>query len=295
MDFFLQIMVNSIAIGSIYALIGLGFVIIYKASDVLNFAQGEFVMVGAFISFYLLTTFKIPFWLAILITAPAVALLGIFTEILVLRRMIGEPIFAVVMITIGLSEVLRNLMGIVCGPTDYVYPTIFSQSRVTIMKNVFLLPAQIWIIISAWLLVIVLLLFFNKTRVGLGMRTAASDQDVALLMGVSVKRVFSISWGIASAVGAISGVLLGNLTTVNIHMGHVGLVVFPAIILGGLDSIGGAIVGGIVMGVVEAFSGGYLDKALGGGIKEITAFVVLIGILMIKPHGLFGKPEIERV
>ncbi len=295
MDFFLQIMVNSIAIGSIYALIGLGFVIIYKASDVLNFAQGEFVMVGAFISFYLLTTFKIPFWLAILITAPAVALLGIFTEFLILRRMIGEPIFAVVMITIGLSEVLRNLMGIVCGPTDYVNPTIFSQSRVTIMKNVFLLPAQIWIIISAWLLVIVLLLFFNKTRVGLGMRTAASDQDVALLMGVSVKKVFSISWGIASAVGAISGVLLGNLTTVNIHMGHVGLVVFPAIILGGLDSIGGAIVGGIVMGVVEALSGGYLDKALGGGIKEITAFVVLIGILMIKPHGLFGKPEIERV
>lgn len=295
MEFFLQLMVNGIAVGSIYAVIGLGFVIIYKSSDVLNFAQGDFVMVGAFISFFLIKDLGLPFWLSIIVLLPIMALLGMILEILILRPMIGEPIFSVIMVTIGLSEILRNLIGIIFGPMNYIYPEVFSQDRVSILENVFLLPVQVWIILMAIVLMVVLFLFFNKTRIGLGMRTVATDQDVALLMGVSVRRVFSISWAIASVVGAIGGIFLANLTYVNIYMGHVGLLVFPAIILGGLESIAGAIIGGLGLGILEALAGGYLDSLLGGGVKEITAFVVLIGILMIRPYGIFGKPEIERV
>lgn len=295
MEFFLQLIVNGIGVGCIYGVIGLGFVIIYKSSDVLNFAQGEFVMIGAFTALYLVKTLNIPFLLAILITLLILALLGIIVQILFLRRMIGESIFAVIMITIGLSEVLRNLIGLIFGSTNYIFPQVLSQEGISIFKDVFMSPIQMWTIFVSLILVIILLLLFNKTRIGLELRTVASDQDVALLMGISVKRALYLSWALSSAVGAIGGILLANMIVVNIYMGYVGLLVFPAVVLGGLNSSKGAVLGGISIGIIEAIAGGYLDTLMGGGVKEVTAFVILIGVLMIKPYGLFGKEEIERV
>ncbi|MDQ1238325.1 MAG: branched-chain amino acid transport system permease protein [Thermodesulfobacteriota bacterium] len=290
--YFFQLVISGVAVGSLYSLAALGFVLIYKATDIMNFAHGEAMMLGAFVCYALIVA-GIPFYGAMLITVVMAMAFGLVTERLVLRPMIGEPQFAVVMITIGLSIFLRSLAGIIFGHDNKIFPSPFAQESLTLWGLV-LSPTHLWAMIVSAFMVLVFFLFFKYSRVGLAMRGVANDQDTAMLMGISVKKVFALTWGIAFGVAAVAGVFLSNVMVLNIAICLVAIKAFPAVILGGLESIPGAIIGGLVIGVLETLVGGYLDKSL-PGVKDLTAFVVLFLVLMIRPYGLFGKPEIERV
>jgi branched-chain amino acid transport system permease protein len=275
-------------------MIALGFVLIFKATDILNFAHGEVMMVGAYICFTLMTHLRLPFLPAVAITLISFILLGVATERLVLRPMIGEPVFAVVMVTLGLSIFLRSLSGIVFGHENRVFPSPF-PNKPLVFGGLVLSHQHLWVIIVTTLMILFLFTFFKFTRTGLSMRGTANDQVAAMLMGISVKKVFAIVWGIAFLIAALAGILLANILVMNNRFSLVAIKAFPAVILGGLESIPGAILGGLIIGVIENLAGGYLDQHLGGGIKHLTGFIVLFIILMVKPYGLFGKEEIERV
>ncbi len=294
MDFFLQLLVSGVVIGSIYALVALGFVLIYKASGVINFAQGEFLMVGAYVCLALVVQLQIPFWIAFILTLVVTVLLGLLIERLVLRPMIGEPIISIIMLTIGLSSVLKCAVLVIWGPNNRVYPQIFSQVPIH-LGPVVISQVYIWSVGFAILFLALFTLFFRYSASGLAMRAVADDQQAALSMGISVKKVFATAWCIAFLVAAVGGVFLGNINVVNVSLGFFGLKVFPAVILGGLDSIPGAIVGGLLIGLLEAMTGGYIDPIVGGGTKEVIPFLFLVIILMVKPYGLFGSEEIEKV
>ncbi|MGD8986071.1 MAG: branched-chain amino acid ABC transporter permease [Desulfobacteraceae bacterium] len=292
--FFVQLVASGIAVGCLYALIALGFVLILKATDILNFAQGEVIMISAFICYFLVTTFHLPFLLAFLLTCISAAFMGVLTERVILRPMLGEPVFAVVMVTIGLSIFLRSLVGIIFGHNNLVFPSPFPKETVKI-SGIILSQTEIWIMISTLALIIVFFVFFKYSRTGLAMRGTADDQKVAMLMGISVKRVFALIWGVSFVTGGIAGIFLANIMVINLGLAFVAVSAFPAIILGGLESIPGAIIGGLAIGIMENLAGGYLDQVIGGGVKDVTPFVVLFLVLMIRPYGLFGKKEIERV
>ena len=290
--YFIQLVISGLAVGSLYALAALGFVLIYKATDILNFAHGEAMMVGAFVCYALVISGMNFFW-AILLTMGVAMIFGLITERLVLRPMIGEPQFAVVMVTIGLSIFLRSLSGIVFGHENKIFPSAFSQQSIA-FHGLVLSYTHLWSMIISGLMVILFFLFFKYSRVGLSMRGVANDQDTAMLMGISVKWVFALTWGISFAIGAVAGIFLANVMVLNIGLSLVAIKAFPAVVLGGLESVPGAIVGGLAIGVLETLVGGYLDQLL-PGVKDLTAFVVLFLVLMIRPYGLFGEEEIERV
>jgi branched-chain amino acid transport system permease protein len=294
MWFFLQLLIQGLAVGSVYALVALGFVLIYKASSVINFAQGELLMVGAYVCLVLLTTFQVPFWAAFFLTMAFSVILALVIERLVLRPMIGEPAISIIMITIGLSLVLKSSIAAIWGTQIKVFPPIFPQTPV-MLGEIVVSQVYIYTFLASMAFLILFALFFKYSRMGIAMRATANSNQVALSMGISVKKVFAISWCVAAVVSAVGGILIGNINGVNSTLGSVGLKVFPAVILGGLDSIPGAVIGGLIIGILENLSGGYLDHFFGGGVKEVAPFVILVVILMIKPYGLFGTEEIERV
>jgi branched-chain amino acid transport system permease protein len=295
MEFFLQLVLNGLIIGSIYALVGLGFVIIYKSSSILNFAQGEFLMLGAYVCLAIFTEARVPFAAAFALTLVFSALLGILMERVLLRPMIGEPVISVIMLTLGLSSVLKAVVQAIWGTDTRPYPEIFPAAPVQIGP----LPVSqgyLYSLGSVAVLLVLFSLFFKFTRAGVAMRATAFSQQVALSMGISVKHMFALAWSIAAVVSAVGGVLLGGVRGgVDGAFAFFGLKVIPVVILGGLDSIAGAIVGGFVMGILENLSGGYLDPLFGGGVKEVAPFIALVAILTIRPYGLFGKVKIERV
>lgn len=285
-----QLTISGLAVGSIYSLVALGFVIIYKATDIFNFAQGELMTLGAFVCYFFIVQLHIPVLWAFLLTFVATAIIGMVLEELFFRPMVGEPIFSVIMVTVGLSVFLKGVIGLSWGYMIKKFPTFVSEAPLTFSGFV-LSPAHLATIIVAVILFVILVIFFKFSTLGIGMRAVANDQDASLLMGISVRKIFGLSWAISSVVAAIGGILLSSITYLHPSSSMVGIKVFPAVVLGGLDSILGAIVGGMIIGVVENIAGGYL----GGDVKEITSFIILIAILMIKPYGLFGKEEIERV
>lgn len=295
MDFFLQLVVNGCVVGSIYALVALGFVLIYKASGVLNLAQGEFLMVGAYLYFAIITQFQVPLLHTFLLTLVFSFILGILIERLILRPMIGEPIISVIMVTLGLASVLRAIVQAFYGTDTRPFPEFFSQEPVT-LSGIPVSISYIWSFISVIILVTLFSLFFKYTDTGIAMRATANDQQASMSMGISIKKIFAIAWSIAAVVSAIGGILLGNIRGgIDGSLVFLGLKVIPVVILGGLDSILGAILGGLLIGVFENLAGGYLDPFFGGGVKEVAPFIILVLILMIKPYGLFGTEEIERV
>jgi len=291
---FLQIVLNGVALGSIYAIVALGFVLIYKATDVFNFAQGELMMVGAYICYTLIVHLGMGYWLSFFLTLCFCFGFGMIIEVLILRPLLGKPIFSVIMVTVGLAVILQGSVSLIWGDDVYNFPKLFSDKTLR-FSGISLKPTDIWVFVATFLLVIGFYIFFRRSRMGLAMRGTANNQDTALLMGINVKRVFSLSWAIAACIAAVGGACYANVLFLAPDMGHIGLKAFPAAILGGLDSIPGAIVGGIIIGVCETLAGGYLDQMVGGGIKEISSFIILITILMIKPYGLFGKEKITRV
>ena len=292
--YFLGLSVSGLAVGSLYALIALGFVLIYKATKIVNFAQGEAIMVAAFICYYLVTLFQISFWIALPLTMLLTGLLGVLSERLVLRPMLGEPVFSVVMVTIGLSIFLRSLAGIFFGHHNYVFPSPFPAEGLRV-GWVVLSYTHLWSMLASFVLMLAFFIFFKFTNMGLSMRGTANDQDTVALMGVNVRRVFALTWGLAFLIAAVAGIFLANVMVLNVGLAFVAISAFLAMILGGMESVPGAIIGGLAIGLIENLAGGYLDKMIGGGVKDVTPFVVLFVILMILPYGLFGQEEIERV
>jgi branched-chain amino acid transport system permease protein len=216
-------------------------------------------------------------------------------ERLILRPMIGEPILSVVMVTLGLASVLRAAVQSVYGTDIRPYPELFTGAPFRV-GGVAVTPAYVGSFVTVLALMGLLSLFFKYSKAGVAMRATAFNQQVALSMGISVKRMFALAWAIAAAVSAVGGVFLGNMRGgVDGSIAFIGLKVIPVVILGGLDSLTGAFLGGLVVGVLENLAGGYLDPYTGGGAKEVAPFVLLILILMVRPYGLFGTEEIERV
>jgi len=278
--------------GGIYALIALGFVLIYKASKVLNFAQGELVMVGAFsfLAFYSV----LPLWLALLLTIILAGLIGFLIERIVLRPLIGEPILSVIMVTLALSYLMRGIILTLFGPDIKPFPQFISGSIEfggIVIPKIYLAGFLISIAV-----IIIFLIFFKKTILGITMRAVADDQIAAMSLGVSVEKIFAIAWAISAIVATIGGILLGNIFGgINPNLSHIGLKVFAVVILGGLDSIAGAIIGGIIIGICESVIGGMLEPIVGGGFKDVIPLIIMLFIMTFKPYGLFGTERIERV
>ena len=294
MDIIPQIIVSGLAAGGVYGLIALGFVLIYKATSILNLATGEFMTLGAFVCLTAMTQLAAPFYLALLVTLAFAAVLGIVIERIILRPLIGEPIISVIMVTIGLASILKGLTHMIWSPDYRSFPRIFPPQPLDL--GFAIVPSGLlWGFIFAVVCTALFTGIFRFTRTGLAMRATASNQQAALSMGISVKRVFAISWIFAAMAASIGGVIIGNISGISIHLGNIGLKVLSVIILGGLDSIVGAIIGGFIIGILENFVGVYLDAFFGGGVKEVVPFVVLVVILMIRPYGIFGKALIERV
>jgi branched-chain amino acid transport system permease protein len=285
--------VSGLSVGSVYAVIGIGFVVIYKATKILNFAHGEILMIAAYFCLVLVESLHLNFLIAFLLTLAFCAMIGLIIERFIFRPMIGEPVFAVVMITLGLSIILRPLTGMVFGFGNVMFPSPFPQKPI-VFSNIVISHAHLWTFIISCAVMAIFFLFFKYSKVGIAMRAAAERQIVAFLMGIDVKKIFSLSWAIAAATAGIAGILLANVMVMNLNLSFVAVKVFPAIILGGLDSIVGALIGGLIIGVFETLVGGYLDLYL-SGIKEISAYILLFIILIVRPYGLFGTEEIERV
>lgn len=289
---FLQTILSGIAIGCIYGLVALGFVLIYKATDVINFAQGEMMVLGAFIAYTLITYLQFSYITALILTTISLGLIGMALERVVLRPLVGEPIFAIIMLTIGLSFFFRSFVSMVPGwGTDtYGFKTPFTD-RVLRSGELVLAWEQISIIIMTAALILALWFFFRYSKVGVAMRATSQNQLAAVYMGVSVTRVFSLTWTIAAALGGIAGILLSPITFVHMNMGFIGLRAFPAAVLGGFSSVPGAIVGGVIIGVTESLAGVYLPQ----GWKDVAAWIILIGVLIIRPEGIFGVHQKKKV
>mgnify|MGYP001279732590 CR=1 FL=1 len=294
MGFLLQMIITGVVVGSIYALVALGFVLIYRASGALNLANGEFVLIGSYICLTLVAVYQVPFIFAFLLTLVFNVLLGMIVERVVLRPLINAPTISVIMATIGLSSLLAGFAHMIWGYQTQSYPPVFPSTPIR-MGEIIISPVYLWSFIIVIIMLILFGLLFKYSKLGLAMRAVADDQMAASSVGISVKNVYLITWGFASLVAAVGGVLLGNINGVDATMATIGLTVLPVVILGGLDSILGAIVAGFLVGIIQNLTAGYLEPILGGGLKEVIPFIIVTLILMIKPHGLFGKGGIERV
>ena len=292
MEFFFQLLLNGISLGLLYALSALGFVMIFKSSSVLNLAHGELLAIGAFIFLALCAWAKLPIIIAFAITLVGTFALGFVVERLFLRPLIGENLIEVIMMTLGLGIMFRGLLLFIFGGDIHSYPRFLPEGLSVQVGGIFIPSVNVATLIIGILFLIIFGLFFKSSSQGIYMRSVADNQPAALSLGVHVRRVFAMSWAIAFIVAAMSGIVLGIINGVNVHnLSGLGLKVFPVVILGGLDSIGGAILGGIIIGLLETFTGGYISTSL----REVIPYIVLIVILMVKPYGLFGLVEIERV
>lgn len=293
MDRFIQLTLSGIANGAIFALVALGFVLIYKSSDVINFAQGELLLIGAYLTYAMVEQFGLWWPIGVVVAVVLAAVVGVLIEQLVLRPLIGEPVISVIMVTIGLSSLLRAIVGAIWGVTPRPAPQFLPTDTVTILgANVGV--DRLWAFALAIIFFVILTLFFRFSREGIAMRAVADDQQAALSMGISVKKVWAVAWAIAAITAAVGGILLMSIFGgVSGTIGRVGLLVFPVVILGGLDSIPGAIIGGLIIGLLQSFAGGLLPPEWGLG--EVAPFVILLLILLVRPYGLFGQRIIERV
>jgi branched-chain amino acid transport system permease protein len=285
---------NGVMTGLMYALIALGFVLIYKATDAINFAQGEFVMFAGFIAAAAANAAGLGFWASALSAVAGMIALGFGLERIVLRPLIGRPILSVVMATLGLAGILRGGAVLAFGAGTQALNMPVGDAPLAVgpitLSQIQLVGAGVSLVFLAaftW--------FFLKSRMGIAMRAVADSQQVAMAMGINVQRYFAFAWALAGIVSALGGVVWGALLGVDNQLALVGLKVFPVVILGGLDSVLGAVVGGLIVGVVENVAAGYLDPLVGGGTKDFTPYVLMIAVLMVRPEGMFGRRRIERV
>jgi len=292
MDFFIQLLVNGLSVGFLYGLSAMGFVMIFKSSSVLNFAHGELLALGAFVFLSLHAVVQLPIGWAFLATLTGCFVFGFLIERFFLRPLIGEPLIYVIMLTVGLAAMLRGLLLLVWGGNLRTLPDFLPDWMGIQSGWLHIPPVYMAAILIGILFLLLFGLFFKYSAQGIFMRSVADNQRAALSLGVHVRRVFALSWGIAALVAGMSGIILGLMNGISVHdLSAVGLKVFPVVILGGLNSISGAVIGGLIIGVLEAFTGGYLSPSL----RDVVPYIVLVVLLLVRPYGLFGLVEIERV
>ncbi|NVM24393.1 MAG: branched-chain amino acid ABC transporter permease [Desulfobacterales bacterium] len=292
MEFFFQIVITGLSLGFLYALAALGFVMIFKSSSVLNFAHGGLMAIGAFLFLVLSAWARLPIWLAFLLTLIGSFSLGFIIERFFLRPLIGEALIEVIMLTLGLFYMIKGLLLFIFGGDLYSYPDFLPPVLTFHWGGIEVTGVYVATFIIGLIFLGLFGFFFKYSSQGIYMRSVADNQPAAMALGVHVRRVFALSWAIAALVAAMSGIVLGIINGINVHeVSDIGLKVFPVVILGGLDSIGGAVLGGIIIGLLETFTGGYIST----GLREVIPYIALIIILLIKPYGLFGLVEIERV
>ena len=294
LQFTLFLLTNGVMIGLMYALIALGFVLIYKATDAINFAQGEFVMFAGFLAAGAAEFAHAPFWLCALLAIGGMVVLGFGLERVVLRPLIGRPIIAVVMATIGLAAVLRGTAVLAFGAGTRNIAMPIPDDPIP-LGSVTLPPVEVVGAAVSLIFLAGFTWFFLKSRTGIAMRAVADSQQVAMAMGINVRRYFAFAWAMAGVVSALGGIVWGAMLGVDNQLALVGLKVFPVVILGGLDSILGAVVGGLIVGIVENLAAGYFDPLVGGGTKDFVPYLLMIIVLMVRPEGIFGRRRIERV
>ena len=290
MRLFADLLASGVAIGAIYGLIAMGFAVIYKATGLANFAQGEMSMIVAYIAWTIATTLTGNIFVVVAGSIAVAVLLGLAVERFIMRPMLGEPIFSTVLVTIGVAVVLRSLITLVWDAYPHALNLGVGRDVVK-LAGVSLRGAQIGAVVTLLVVMAAFYLFFRFSKIGVAMRAVAADDRTALLMGVSAARIHAIAWGCSSAIAGIAGVLFALVYDLSPAMFQIGLKSFPASILGGLDSVIGSGFGGIIIGVVENMAGGYG----GSGLKDVAGFLVIIVILMVQPFGLFGEREIVRV
>jgi branched-chain amino acid transport system permease protein len=288
----LQLLLSGIAQGCIYGLIALGFVLIYKATETVSFAQGELMMVGAFCAFAGMSLFGLPFWLAALLAVAAMVAFGVLLELVVIRPILGQPQFSIVMLTIGIGYVARGLVTMIpgIGTETHTLPVPY-KDQIWKFGELVVNLEQLAIIVATAVLCGLLFAMFRYSKLGIAMQASSQNQLAAYYMGIPVKRLNGLVWGLAAAVAAIAGMLLAPITFVHANMGFIGLKAFPAAVVGGFGSLPGAIVGGLVIGIVESFAGFYLPD----GFKDTAPYIVVLVMLMVKPNGLFGEKLRKKV
>lgn len=288
----LQLLLSGIAQGCIYGLIALGFVLIYKATETVSFAQGELMMLGAFCAFAGMSLFGLPFWLAALLAIAAMVAFGVLVELVVIRPILGQPQFSIVMLTIGIGYVARGLITMIpaIGTETHALPVPY-KDQIWKVGELVVNVEQMAIIVSTAALCGLLFAMFRYSKLGIAMQASSQNQLAAYYMGIPVKRLNGLVWGLAAAVAAIAGMLLAPITFVHANMGFIGLKAFPAAVVGGFGSLPGAIVGGLVIGIVESFAGFYLPD----GFKDTAPYIVVLLMLMVKPNGLFGEKLRKKV
>ena len=291
----IQLLVNGLVVGTLYGVVAMSFVLIYKATQVVNFAQGELLLIGAWVCWTLLTKYQVPFWLGMPMTLIFMFAFGILIQIVILRPMIGEPIISVIMVTIALSTVFQASLKWIYGVSPQPFPRVFTSQSVS-FAGLQIQTVYVMSLVVSVLMMVGMAWFFRVSKWGLAMRATAFNQQVAQSLGISVKSVFAMAWAISATVSAVAGVVVAVVNGVSAGLSAYGVKVFPAAILGGLDSVGGAVVGGIIIGLLENVAH-FVDSEYlhWGNLYEIAPFYALIIILMIKPYGLFGTKDIERV
>jgi len=294
MGFFFLLLVAGLFTGMVYALVALGFVLIYKASGAINFAQGEFVMFGGFLTAACLQLYHINLVISIIIGLGFMVILGVIVERLVLRPLIGRDVIAVIMATIGLAGILRGGLLITWGARTLDIPLPVREFPY-VVGPLLIKPIHLVGAILSLAFIGLFSFIFLRSRTGIALRAVADDTSTAQAMGINVRRFFALVWALAGVVAAIGGVIWGNMIGADVHTSLVGLKVFPVIILGGLTSIPGVIIGGLIIGAAENIAAGYLDYYVGGGTKNLVPFVIMIVWLLFQPHGIFGEETIERV
>jgi branched-chain amino acid transport system permease protein len=297
MDYFLQLVVSGMVVGSIYALSAMGFVLIYKSSRVLNIAHGQIIAAGAFITYALTVWVGIPLYVSFFISMIVTFFLAMSVERIFLRRLIGEPIISIIMVTIGLMSILDGIIYLTpFGTYNLSFPDFFPKTPISLGSATISWTQMVGVIVT-FCLIVLFSWFFKKSTVGISMRAVSDDQLASMSVGISVPRVFGLAWAMAGMSAAAAGGIIGNITGLNFDTLHAfGITVFPVVILGGLDSIIGAVVAGIIMGLIQQFAAGYIDGNWGlNGTADVLPYIILLIILLFKPHGLFGTHEIERV
>lgn len=290
-----QLIVNGVIVGTLYGVVAMCFVLIYKSTKVVNFAQGEFLLIGAWTCWAMLVKFELPFYVSFPLTLAFMVVFGILLQVVVLRPMIGEPIISVIMVTIGLSMFFQALVAWIFGGYTKAFPKVFDTESVNIL-GLQIETAYIMSMVISLIIMIGFYYFFKHSRLGLAMRATAFNQQIAQSLGISVKHVFAAAWAISAVVSALAGVVIGMVNGVSSALSFIGIKVFPVVILGGLDSIVGSIVGGLIIGVLENVAEFVDSQWLHiGNMYNIAPFYALVIILMIKPYGLFGTKDIERI
>ena len=295
MDYYLigELSINGALVGLMYSLVALGIVLIYKASRYANLAQGAFAMTGGYLCVVLAQTLGLPMWLAVPLSAGMLFLLGMVVERLMLRRMIGQPIIMVIMLTLGLEILLRGLipgsMGSAVRKLDLGIPQQPMFVGEMLINRAYLVGGLV-----ALALIAAAILFFNS-RVGVRMRAVSDDQIASWSVGIRVERVIAVAWGLAGLAAAAAGILWGSVQGVDWTLSLLLLKGLAIAILGGLDSIGGVLVAGLIIGIAESLAAGYLDTLVGGGTRDVVASVIILLTVLVRPHGLFGREHIERV